>query len=89
MPRFSSKDLMITTTLIAVGMLLIYVAYQAYLHPDFSDYAALRFSGGVFGGTALIGAGMLTPFKRPWTGAIVAVSLVFLLMLVLPFSGVR
>jgi hypothetical protein len=84
MPRFSIKDLMIATTLIAVGMGLIYFAYQAVQHPGFSDYKALQFSVGVFGGTAIIGAGILTPFKRPWTGALVAVGIVILLGLPLP-----
>jgi hypothetical protein len=78
MPRFSIKDLMLATTLVAVGMGLIYVAYQACLHPRFGNYAAFQFSGGLFGGAALIGAGMLIPFKRPWTGTIIAVALVFL-----------
>jgi hypothetical protein len=73
MPRFSIKRLLFAMTLIAVGMGLIYFAYH---HPNLDGTETLQLAGGFFGGTALIGAGILAPFRRPWTGAIVAVVLV-------------
>jgi hypothetical protein len=59
MPKFSIKDLLKATTLVAVGVIL--PTWDRHLNVE-----------GLYGiGCALIGAGLLTPFKRPGAGACV------------------
>ena len=79
MPRFSIKSLLLATTLIAVGMALMYFVYQ---RPDTEENAAGKIVA-VLSGGALIGGGIFTPFNRPWIGAILAVVLMFLTVLLL------
>jgi|tagenome__1003787_1003787.scaffolds.fasta_scaffold20490834_1 hypothetical protein len=78
MPRFSIKDLLIATTLISVGLGLLYFVYQHRYTPDDEAWEL----GAYLGGGALIGAGAMTPFKRPLRGAIIAVVLMLLAGLV-------
>ena len=79
MPQFSIKSLLIATTLVSLGMGLLYFAYQHRYTPDDEAWEL----GAFFGGGALIGAGAMTPFKRPLRGAIIAVVLMLLAALVL------
>jgi hypothetical protein len=74
MPRFSIKDLMLATAMVAIGTGL--VAYVLRYMPEsvgsITDVSGLFFPSWIAGGT-LIGAGMMTPFKRPWTGVIIGI----------------
>jgi hypothetical protein len=75
MPRFTVKDLLLATTLAAIGAGLI-----ASLFHGFDKLQEFGVGGGVvalllwFGGGALIGADLFTPFKRITTGAIVGLA---------------
>lgn len=82
MPRFTLKEMLLATTLIAIGAGLIAILFR---------YGAGIVEGGGsggfavalvlwLGGGALIGAGLFTPFKRPWTGVCVAVAIQFVLL---------
>ena len=82
MPQFTLKEMLLATTLIAVG-----VGAMAFLYHSADAPRGLGNSAQVglavllwFGGGALVGAGLFTPFKRPWTGASVAFALQVLLM---------
>jgi hypothetical protein len=69
MPRFTIKDLLVATALVAIGAGMIGFQYQ-------NGLAIFTWGGmGVClflwcGGGVLIGAGLLKPFKRTWTGVI-------------------
>lgn len=71
MPRFRVNDLLIATTLVATGLgMLVFVAtsrlgeeYPSYLRPGGAYF--------VLGALGLIGAGLGTPFHRPFIGALV------------------
>jgi hypothetical protein len=68
MPRFSLKDLLIGTALLAAGDTAI--CGIGRLPNDMSlgsGYQAITLLW--FGGGTLIGAGLFIPFKRPWLGA--------------------
>jgi hypothetical protein len=82
MPRFTVKDLLIATTLVAIGAGASAFAYhnEPILTRDGPGEMAL-FLLLWFGGGTLIGAGLFTPFKRPWTGFIVAFVLEVLLVM--------
>lgn len=58
MARFSLKQLLVATTLVAVGVGVLALTFSRSL-------TTTSFAG------ALIGAGVLTPFRHPWVGAIV------------------
>lgn len=60
MPKFSIKDLLKATTLISVGAAML--AYFFH-HREQSDALGLL---SWFVPTAIIGAGIFTPFGRPW-----------------------
>src|SRR5689334_2507291 len=62
MPRFTIKDLLIATTLIANGVFQLTLSRDGENASPFA-IAFLWFSGGV-----LIGVGLFIPFNRPWTG---------------------
>jgi hypothetical protein len=70
MPRFTIRDLLIATTLIAVGAgPLGFVHYYGRAMPlEYLRWAGLAVEVGII----LIGVGLFLPFKRPWTGALVA-----------------
>jgi hypothetical protein len=71
MPRFTIKDLLVATTLIAVG-----AGALAFLFRNDEEIFHRSGMSGVLlwwlGGGACIGAGVFTPFKRPWTGVLAA-----------------
>jgi hypothetical protein len=81
MPRFTIKDLLLTTTLIAVGVGMFAFLFQRgdAINRVGAGAAALLLW---FGGSAFLGAGVFAPFKRPWRGAIVAVVLQALVLAV-------
>jgi hypothetical protein len=73
MPKFTVKDLLIATTLIAVGVGAIALVHH---YGRTMPIGYLRWAGfAAEGGIVLIGAGLFLPFKRPWTGALVALIL--------------
>lgn len=89
MPRFTVKDLLIATTLVAIGAGMI--SFACSIEPGTRENGlipVLMFC--FFGGLALIGAGLGTPFHRPWTGAIafviVTVILAILIYVVTPLG---
>jgi hypothetical protein len=70
MPRFSLKDLLIGTALLSAGVVSIVGIWR--LPTDISLEAwgeAIAWLW--YGGGALIGAALFTPFKRPWSGVLV------------------
>ena len=92
MPRFTIKDLLIATTLIAIGCGMLAVLYQGTIVPpsgpssSLSDVViALIFLICIFGSGPFIGAGLFTPFKYPWIGAAVGLVFQFVLFTVLFF----
>ena len=82
MPRFTVKEMLLATTLFAVGAGLL-----AFLYQNSEDVFQNGGMKGIlllwYGGGACTGAGLLTPFKRPWTGVITA----FVLQTLLVFFG--
>ena len=70
MPRFTIKDLLLATTLIAIGagMLALVLRGNAWLWPR-GGLAVITVFSLWLGGGGCIGAGLLTPFKHPWIGA--------------------
>ncbi len=67
MPKFSIKDLLIATAIVATGTALISSIFRfptVFLEP--SPGAAFVFCWYV--GGMLIGAGLFWPFRRPWMG---------------------
>lgn len=69
MPRFSIKDLLLATTLIALGIgaLMTLARTTGDFHRAFPGTAFVLF----LGGGALIGAGLLAPASRPLAGAVI------------------
>jgi hypothetical protein len=84
MPRFTVKDLLLATTLIAIGAGTLAFLFQNGEQIKHS-YGAAIFAGLWFGGGAFIGAGTFLPFKRPWTGAVIGVVIQFLLSAAVTF----
>ena len=82
MPRFSIKSLLLATTFIAVGMGLICVSYQIPVTPHLELLQLTGRGLAGLGGYLMIGAGLMTPFKRPWTGAIITLAILILYSLV-------
>jgi hypothetical protein len=80
MPRFTVKDLLIAITLIAIG-----AGAWAFLFHNVDELERLHGPWLApllwFGGGPCIGAGLFTPFKRPWTGVITALVLQILLVM--------
>lgn len=70
MPRFTIKDLLIATTLIAVGtgMIAVVLRGDAWLWPR-GNLAVLTVFALWLSGGGCIGAGLLIPFKHPLVGA--------------------
>jgi hypothetical protein len=82
MPRFTTKDLLISTALIGLGVIMISTLFK---HPPEPGPPIMRgafpFFLLWFGGGAMIGAGVLKPFKQGWLGASVGFIIqVFLLI---------
>jgi hypothetical protein len=71
MPRFSLKDLLITTALCGAGLVSMRGATRLPKSSPDNDVWVSVFALLWFGGSALIGAGLLTPFKKMWFGAAV------------------
>jgi hypothetical protein len=88
MPRFSIKDLLLATTLIAVG-----VGAESFLIRSPNAYrgsgeirSAILMLFGYCGG-ACIGAGLLLPFKRPLFGLAIGFAMQsFLIAAILIFT---
>jgi hypothetical protein len=82
MPRYSTKELLLSTTLIAcgVGILAFMLKGAPYIDPD-TTTLFLTLSAWCVGG-ALIGAGLLVPFHRPRLGAVLGLFFQFVLMIV-------
>jgi hypothetical protein len=83
MPRFTIKDLLIATTLVAVGAGLIAFWMRT---PELDTESWLFLPALVvcwYGGGAFIGAGLFIPFKRPLTGVFIAVVIQTLLGIVI------
>jgi hypothetical protein len=71
-PRFSIARLFGTMTAICVGSGLLVLMFNNTTHTEVhpaANPALLIFSG--FGGSSLIGTGVLTPFDRPILGAVI------------------
>lgn len=90
MPRFTIKDLLLATTLIAIG--------AGMLAPIFLDTVPRRISSwgiwGVFlwfliwfGGGGLIGAGLFTPFRKVRIGVAIGVLVQFMLFVILIYNA--
>jgi hypothetical protein len=67
MPRFALKDLLLSTTLIALG-LACYVWVQRSQIPLLEHPIILL---PLIGSGALVGAGILHPFRVAWMGALI------------------
>jgi hypothetical protein len=78
MPHFSIRDLMFATALVALGIFMVSTLFK--YPPGRDAYAFVLW----FGGGAMIGAGLFTPFGRVWWGAVVgfAAQIVVVLLLV-------
>lgn len=70
MRHFSTKDLFLATTFTAAGMFPIYLAL---LHGVWHEWSPVVPYLLWFGGGAIIGAGILAPFRKPWIGALAGV----------------
>ena len=70
MPKFSIKDLLIATSLVAFGSALI---SAAIVRPNPGPQFAVTW----YGGGMLIGAGLFFPFRAPWIGVYVGVIVQF------------
>jgi len=68
MPRYSLKDLLLSTALVAVGMAMLYVLFT--YRWGVPNAVPLMTTVWIAGGT-LIWAGLLLPFRHPWIGACV------------------
>ena len=78
MPRFSIKELLIATTLIAIGAAMIsFVPALFPANPGDARRPWLPFC--LIGGFVLIGAGLGTPFQRRQAGAVLFYWLVLII----------
>ena len=70
MPRFTIKDMLIATTLIAVGVgMIASLLRNTYFSNNGGAAAILVMMLLWYGGGACIGAGLFMPFGSPRTGA--------------------
>jgi hypothetical protein len=82
MPRYSTKELLVSTTLIACGLAILAFMLRGapYIDPETST-VILTLSAWCVGG-ALIGAGLFVPFHRPHVGAFLGLVVQLVLMIV-------
>ena len=89
MPRFSIKDLLLATTMVAVGIGAALLAQQLAKSLEYPGAAlAIAELGLWVGGSALAGAGVLYPFGRAVVGAAVGLVLSALWVGLLILAGV-
>jgi hypothetical protein len=89
MPRFSLKTLLISTALISVGLGVIIVTFSSPPPKSFGNVALAAYSlSHWFGGGALIGAGVMLPWNKPWLGVALSVPIQIILFFVLAFLAV-
>ena len=69
MPRFSIKDLIVSTTLVAAGFAAALSPFRFNFEVDGRAIWPLLLSLW-FGGCMMVGAGAMYPFKRAWIGAL-------------------
>jgi hypothetical protein len=79
MPRFSLKDLLIGTALLAAGITAI--CGIAHVPPDLWVIPMW------FGGSTLTAAGLSTPFQRTWTGAAIGFAFALAVPLLLSLTA--
>jgi hypothetical protein len=79
MPRFSIKDLLIGTALLAAGITSVCGIARLPSHP----VVLLLW----LGGSALVGAGLFAPFKRIWLGAAIGLAVAILPLVVLTLAA--
>jgi hypothetical protein len=90
MPRFTIKDLLITTTLIAIGVGILTFLFRnvVLMEQLFGDNAVVAAIVLWLVSGAMISAGLFVPFRHPWMGA--AIGLVIqALLLIWPMMEVR
>jgi hypothetical protein len=71
MPKFSIKDLLIATTVVAVGLAIALgmLRWDIGMYPP--EDLVLMVIGIFFSGWAIIGFGLTYPFKRPILGIVI------------------
>jgi hypothetical protein len=83
MPRFSIKDLLLTTTLVAIGLTMVSLvpAVEKLVYP--SERWGVLIAIFFFGGWGLVGAGLGTPFRHPILSGLLMILVVLVLVFVL------
>jgi hypothetical protein len=83
MPRFSLKDLLLATTLIAIGAGAesFIIRSDAFRGSEYSRLGVLMLFG--YCGAACLGAGLLLPFKRPLIGIVLGMAMQSLIIAIL------
>ena len=80
MQRYSIKDLMIATAVVALGLFMAVSVLKPWWEPYLETYWFIVL-GGYFGGSAIAGAGLMYPFKKSklgaWLGVAVGVAFLF------------
>jgi hypothetical protein len=74
--RFSVKELLLSTTLLAAGIVAVCLTIEPRSYLSTSGHIVCWLIGGAF-----IGAGLFLPFKRPWIGATVGALIQIALLL--------
>ena len=74
MPRYSLRALLLSVTLLAGGFCLMGVAFQP--NTVTGDWGEALCG---LGGSARFGAGLMTPFGKPWIGAAAGIGILLLL----------
>jgi hypothetical protein len=84
LPRFSVNDLLRCTTLVGLGLGAILLTFSPMLnHERWGDLAGMLRGWLCLGGSAAIGAGALIPFKKPWLGAALGLTVLLVICLYL------